>query len=122
MAEQGVPPEGEHRDSADRPPPLPATRNRWEEVAADLDQSVSDLLASLQRSHTEFDHRRMVDTFMTISLGAEMLRAVSRGDTGSAAETVDAMWSYFKNVLDDDPDGPDDPGGAEDGENPGQDS
>jgi hypothetical protein len=64
-----------------------------------IDGGVRIMLARLDLSRTDDEHERMLDALMGVSMAADALRALARGDLAAAREHTRSMSYYARKAL-----------------------
>ena len=64
-----------------------------------IDGGVRAMLARLDLSRTDDEHERMLDALMGVSMAADALRALARGDLEGAREFTRSMSYYARRAL-----------------------
>jgi hypothetical protein len=71
-------------------------REDFLERADVMDGGVRALLSRLDLTRTDEEHERMLDAMMGVSMAADALRALARGDLETAEEATRSMGYYAK--------------------------
>jgi hypothetical protein len=64
-----------------------------------IDGGVRAMLGRLDLSRTDDEHERMLDALMGVSMAADALRALARGDLEAAREFTRSMSYYARRAL-----------------------